>query len=56
MATATFTSAHTGIEHILIAIDFSHESEMVLQYGLEFARLFGAQAEIAYVLPRKSMP
>ena len=51
MATAEITSTRIGIDRVLIATDFSHQSELALQYGLDFARLFGAQAEIAYVLP-----
>lgn len=51
MATAEIASTRIGIDRVLIATDFSHQSELALQYGLDFARLFGAQAEIAYVLP-----
>ena len=51
MATAEIASTRIGIDHVLIATDFSQQSELALQYGLDFARLFGAQAEIAYVLP-----
>ena len=47
----TIASTRIGIDRVLIATDFSHQSELALQYGLDFARLFGAQAEIAYVLP-----
>jgi len=51
MATVSIASTRIGIDRVLIATDFSHQSELALQYGLDFARLFGAQAEIAYVLP-----
>ncbi len=51
MATAEIALSRIGIDHILIATDFSHQSDLALQYGLNFARLFGAQAEVAYVLP-----
>jgi nucleotide-binding universal stress UspA family protein len=51
MATAEIISAKVGIHHLLIATDFSHQSDVVVRYGLDFARLLGAQAEIAYVLP-----
>jgi nucleotide-binding universal stress UspA family protein len=50
MATAEIVSTSVGIHHLLIATDFSHQSDAVVKYGLDFARLFGAQAEIAYVL------
>jgi nucleotide-binding universal stress UspA family protein len=51
MATAEVVSTRIGIDRVLIATDFSRQSESTLQYGLDFARLFGAQVEIAYVLP-----
>jgi nucleotide-binding universal stress UspA family protein len=51
MATAEIASTYIGIDHVLIATDFSQQSELALQHGLDFARLFGAHAEIAYVLP-----
>ena len=51
MATAEIAPSRIGIDHILIATDFSHQSELALQYGLNIARLFGAQTEVAYVLP-----
>ncbi len=51
MATAEIASTRISIDHVLIATDFSQQSELALQYGLDFARLFGARAEIAYVLP-----
>lgn len=49
MAEITITSA--GIHNLLIASDLTHQSDAVIACGLEFARLFGAHAEIAYVLP-----
>ena len=51
MATAEIVSTRICIDRVLIATDFSHQSKLALQYGLDCARLFGAQAEIAYVLP-----
>src|SRR5215471_1293448 len=51
MATAQTIHSCVGIRHILIATDLSHTSDSVLGYGLDFAHLCGAQAEIAYVLP-----
>ncbi|HZD32891.1 MAG TPA: universal stress protein [Candidatus Angelobacter sp.] len=51
MATAEVISSSVGIHRLLIATDFSHQSDEAVKYGLDFARLFGAQAEIAYVLP-----
>jgi len=51
MATAQITSPRVGIDHVLIATDFSHQSESALQHGLNVARYFGAKVEIAYVLP-----
>ena len=51
MATAQLASKSVGIKNVLIATDFSHHSDTALHYGLEFAHLYGAQAEIAYVVP-----
>lgn len=51
MATAAISSSCVGIHNVLIATDFSHQSEDVINCGLAFARLFGAHAEIVYVLP-----
>ena len=51
MATAEIASTRIAIDHVLIATDFSQQSELALQFGMDFARLFGANAEIAYVLP-----
>ena len=51
MATATIAATSVGIHHVLIATDFSHQSGYVIRYGLDFVRLVGAQAEVAYVLP-----
>ncbi len=51
MATATIASTTIGIHRLLIATDLSHQSEAVVRCGIEFARQFGAHAEIAYVLP-----
>jgi nucleotide-binding universal stress UspA family protein len=51
MATAQLASKSVSIKNVLIATDFSHHSDPALHYGLEFAHLYGAQAEIAYVVP-----
>jgi nucleotide-binding universal stress UspA family protein len=42
---------NVGIHHVLIGTDLSHQSEAALRCGLDFSRLFGAEAEIVYVLP-----
>lgn len=51
MASAQLTAVGVGIHTVLIATDFSHHSDFALKYGLDFAHLYGAQAEIVYVLP-----
>ena len=51
MASAEITITSVGIHNVLIASDLTHQSEAVVGFGLDFARLFGAHAEIAYVLP-----
>ena len=51
MATAELTRSSVGIHNVLIATDFSHQSETTLKFGLDFAHLYGAQAEILYVMP-----
>ncbi len=51
MATAQLASKSVSIKNVLIATDFSHHSDPALHYGLELAHLYGAQAEIAYVVP-----
>ena len=51
MASAEITITNVGIHNVLIASDLTHQSDAVVTIGLDFARLFGAHAEIAYVLP-----
>jgi nucleotide-binding universal stress UspA family protein len=51
MATAQLAPIGVGIKNVLIATDFSHHSDAALRYGLEFAHLYGARAEIVYVVP-----
>ncbi len=51
MATSEIASPRIGIERVLIATEFSHQSELALQARLDFARFFNAQPEVAYVLP-----
>ena len=50
-AAAQLTPAGVGIHNVLIATDFSHHSDIALRFGLSLAQLYGAQAEIVYVLP-----
>jgi len=51
MATAQLVSNCVGIQNVLIATDFSHHSDAALGYGIELANVYGAQAEIVYVMP-----
>jgi len=51
MASAEITITSVGIHNVLIASDLTHHSDAVVAFGLDFARLVGAHAEIAYVLP-----
>lgn len=51
MATALVTAPGVGIHNVLIATDFSHHSHCALKLGLAFAHLYGARAEVVYVLP-----
>lgn len=51
MATAEIAKPRIAIKHILIATDLSHQSYATVSYGMGLARLFGAQTEVAYVLP-----
>ena len=51
MATAKFPKPGIAIRHLLIATDLSHQSDAAVGYGMGLARILGAQAEIAYVLP-----
>lgn len=51
MARAELTQSSVGIQHVLMATDFSHCSDTALTYGMDFAHLFGAQAEVVYVMP-----
>jgi nucleotide-binding universal stress UspA family protein len=51
MSAAEVARPSVVIHQVLIATDFSHRSEFVVDYGLQLARLFCAQAEIAFVLP-----
>ena len=51
MATAQLTPVRVGIHNVLIATDFSHHSDIALQFGLSLTHLYGAQAEIVYVIP-----
>jgi len=51
MAAAQLTPAGVGIHNVLIATDFSHHSDAALRFGLSLAQLYGAQAEVVYVVP-----
>ena len=51
MAATQLTPVGVGIHSVLIATNFSHHSDIALQFAMSLARLYGAQAEIVYVLP-----
>src|SRR3974390_3676115 len=51
MASAGIRIPSVGIHNVLVASDLTHQSDAVVSFGLDFAKLFGAHAEIAYVLP-----
>jgi nucleotide-binding universal stress UspA family protein len=51
MATAELAATGVGIRNVLIATDFSHHSDTVLNCALSLARRYGAHAEIVHVLP-----
>ena len=51
MAAAQVAAMGVGVHNVLIATDFSHHSCCTLRLGLDFAHLYGAQAEVVYVLP-----
>jgi len=51
MATAQLAASSVGIHNMLIATDFSRHSDAALKCGLAFANIYGAQAEIVYVMP-----
>ncbi len=51
MATAQVVRSTAGIHNILLAIDFSHQSDNAIKYALEFGHQFGAHTEIVYVMP-----
>ena len=51
MATAQLTSAGVGIHNVLIATDFSHYSDVALNFGLELAHDYQATAYVVSVIP-----
>jgi len=51
MATAQLTPARVGIQHVLIATDFSRYSDSALHFGLQLAKAYGASSYIVYVVP-----
>ncbi|HZT60804.1 MAG TPA: universal stress protein [Pyrinomonadaceae bacterium] len=46
-----FSAGDTDLGRVLVAHDFSDRSELALQYGLSFARKFGAELHLLHVLP-----
>jgi nucleotide-binding universal stress UspA family protein len=46
-----FSAGDTDLACVLVAHDFSDRSELALQYGLSFARRFGAELHLLHVLP-----
>jgi nucleotide-binding universal stress UspA family protein len=54
MATRQLSASGVGIHSLLIATDFSPQSDNALRYGLDLAHLYGAAAEIVYVLPTEA--
>jgi nucleotide-binding universal stress UspA family protein len=51
MVAAQVTPIAVGIHNLLIAIDFSRCSNLVLQHGLALAKEYNAQAQVVFVLP-----
>ncbi|MGC2112755.1 MAG: universal stress protein, partial [Candidatus Korobacteraceae bacterium] len=51
MVTAQLTPAGVGIHDVLIATDFSHYSDIALNFGLEVAHDYHAKAYVASVVP-----
>jgi nucleotide-binding universal stress UspA family protein len=51
MATAQLTPVKVGIQNVLIATDFSHCSNAALNFGLQVAKAYNAQAHVVFVIP-----
>jgi nucleotide-binding universal stress UspA family protein len=51
MATAQLTPVGVGIQNVLIATDFSHYSNTALNFGLQVAKAYNAQAHVVFVIP-----
>ncbi len=51
MATAQLTPTRVGIHNVLIATDFSHCSKDALEFGLQLAKTYHAQAYVVFVVP-----
>ena len=51
MVAAQVTPNAVGIHNLLIAIDFSRCSNLVLQHGLALAKEYNANAQVVFVLP-----
>jgi nucleotide-binding universal stress UspA family protein len=51
MATAQLTPVRVGIQNVLIATDFSRYSNTALNFGLQVAKAYSAQAHVVFVVP-----
>jgi nucleotide-binding universal stress UspA family protein len=51
MATAQLTPVGVGIQNVLIATDFSRYSNAALNFGLQVAKAYSAQAHVVFVIP-----
>jgi len=51
MATAQLTPVGVGIQNVLIATDFSSYSNTALNFGLQVAKAYSAQAHVVFVIP-----
>ncbi len=51
MATAQLTPVGVGIQNVLIATDFSCYSNTALNFGLQVAKAYSAQAHVVFVIP-----
>ena len=51
MATAQLTPVGVGIQNVLIATDFSRYSNTALNFGLQVAKAYSAQAHVVFVIP-----
>ncbi len=51
MVTAQLTSIGVGIHNVLIATDFSHCSDVALNFGLQLAKSYKAKTYVVFVVP-----